>query len=125
MSRDLPGGVASIRRARDDARAFLVRVRPELAEKTVEDVLLAVSELVTNAVRHAPGRCTVRLAVDEQRVSVAVSDGSSSDPTIRPPRADGRGGYGLHLLRALAGDFEVRPDAGGKTVSVSLRRSTD
>jgi len=122
MRRELPGGSGSIPAAREYARAFLERAEPAVAETTVQDALLAISELVTNVVRHAPGPCTLRLELDEAHVHIAVSDTSSVVPRAKPPQPEGLGGFGLHMLRKLAGDVETRVHASGKTVSVSLAR---
>ncbi len=122
MTRELPGGSGSIPAAREYARDFLERAEPAVAETTVQDALLAISELVTNVVRHAPGPCTLRLALDEGYVHIAVSDTSSVVPRAKPPQPEGLGGFGLHMLRKLAGEVETRVHASGKTVSVSLAR---
>jgi anti-sigma regulatory factor (Ser/Thr protein kinase) len=122
MTHELPGGAGSIPVAREYARGFLERAEPAVGEATVQDALLAISELVTNVVRHAPGPCTLRLEVDEGHVHIAVSDTSSVVPRAKPPQPEGLGGFGLHMLRKLAGEVETRVHASGKTVSVSLAR---
>jgi len=74
----------------------------------VEDVLLLVSELVTNAVLHAGTDTRVAASVRDGRVVVAVSD---DDPHHAPFLAD-RGsmasnGRGLLLVDALASDWGI------------------
>ena len=112
--------------AREHARRFLLDADPGLPAATVQDVLLAVSEMVTNAVRLAPGACGLEIALDERRIRIGVTDTSRNPPVTRPAQFDGSGGFGLHLLRELAGGAEgvqtVRHPGGGKTVSVSLDR---
>ena len=51
----LDGSVGSITEARHLAERFFTRCAPPLRDALLNDALLAVSELVTNAVRHAPG----------------------------------------------------------------------
>jgi anti-sigma regulatory factor (Ser/Thr protein kinase) len=119
----LPGGPDSIGAAREHARAFLLGADPALPATTARDVLLAVSEMVTNAVRYAPGACTLEISLDERRVCIHVTDTSSTVPEARAGMFDGSGGFGLHLLHALAGDVETVRHAGGKTVSVCLNRA--
>jgi hypothetical protein len=87
-------------------------------------VLLAVSELVTNAVLYAPGPCTLEVALDEQGVRIAVTDSSSVVPAPRVPDRNGSGGLGLHMLHVLAGEVETRLHEGGKTVRVRVPRTT-
>ena len=118
----MDGGAPSIGEARRVARAYLSRAVPPVGAALVLDVLLAVSELVTNAVSHAPGPCTLELAVDADRVLVAVSDGHRTLPAPRPPRPAGQGGLGLPMLTALAGGVRTRLRANGKTVSVVVAR---
>lgn len=116
------GGAESIGTAREHTRRFLLEAEPAMADGAVDDVLLAVSELVTNAVRHAPGPCTLEVELDERRVRIGVTDTSTSIPVLKPPQYNGSGGLGLHMLRALAGEVETRLHGGGKTVCVCMAR---
>lgn len=113
----------SIGTARELARKFLLEAEPAMADGAVDDVLLAVSELVTNAVRYAPGPCTLEVTVDERQVRIGVTDASRVMPVLKPPQYNGSGGLGLHMLRSLAGDVETRLHGGGKTVCVRLARA--
>jgi anti-sigma regulatory factor (Ser/Thr protein kinase) len=120
----------SIGMAREHVRTFLESPAERSALENsgrlefaalVEDVLLVVSELVTNAVRHAPGPCWLEVAIDGGEVCVSVTDTSSAVPRTRSPQLDGAGGFGLHMLRALTGrGIETRLLTPGKTVSVRL-----
>jgi anti-sigma regulatory factor (Ser/Thr protein kinase) len=119
----LDGTVASITRARGLAREYFAQCTPPLAAGVLRDALLAVSELVTNAVRHAPGPLELALSDDGRRLTIAVTDTHTTMPAPRP--ADligGGGGVGLHVLRSLAGRVETTAHATGKTVVVSLER---
>jgi anti-sigma regulatory factor (Ser/Thr protein kinase) len=83
---------------------------------TVPDVLLVVSELVTNVVQHtASGRGRVRLVVDGDAVWVGVSD---DDPRHLPsPLADAPAeARGLLVVRAVADRVLEIDHPGGKTV---------
>ncbi|WP_211244064.1 ATP-binding protein [Actinospica robiniae] len=53
--------------------------------------MLAVSELVTNAVCHAPGPCTLEMAAERGHVRITVSDTSRLVPRARTPQYDGKG----------------------------------
>lgn len=118
----LSGGAESIGTAREHTREVLLKAEPAMPDRAVQDVLLAVSELVTNAVRHAPGPCTLEVALDEGRVRIGVTDTSSAVPVLRSPQYDGSGGLGMHMLRALAGEVQTRLHGDGKTVWVFLTR---
>ena len=65
--------------AASQARAVVnAELGPAVSAKVLEDATLLVSELVTNAVRHAPREglpeIELRLKVDPARVRVVVSD---------------------------------------------------
>jgi anti-sigma regulatory factor (Ser/Thr protein kinase) len=121
----LDGLGGTVAEARDRTQEFLVDARitpPPLNETTVGDALLLVSELVSNAVRHAPGPCTLELADDGRQVTIAVSDTSTSVPLPRAPDyVAGGGGFGWHLLHRVALRIEIALRAQhGKTVSAIL-----
>ena len=120
----LDGRRGTVAEARDRTRGFLVDGRttpPPLADGTVEDALLLVSELVSNAVRHAPGPCTLELADDGHQVTIAVSDTSTTVPLPRAPDLAAGGGFGWYLLHRLAVSIEIALRAQrGKTVSAVL-----
>lgn len=91
-----------------------------------DDVVLLVSELVTNAVRHAEvdaGR-PVLLTVwaDEEEVRVEVHDeGQGPGPQPRTPEPGVAGGWGLRLVADLADRWGVEREA-GTTVWFTLSR---
>jgi anti-sigma regulatory factor (Ser/Thr protein kinase) len=75
--------------------------------KVLEDATLLVSELVTNAVRHAPRagspEVELRLKVDPERVRVVVSDpGAGFVVAPRLPTASESSGWGLYLVDRIA-----------------------
>jgi anti-sigma regulatory factor (Ser/Thr protein kinase) len=84
------------------------------------DVVLIVSELVTNALRHTHGSCVLTLAVREGVLDIAVTDHSEELPELQRSRGDERGGFGLEIVRGLGGRIRVVPRLGGKTVHVLL-----
>ncbi|MFE4599744.1 ATP-binding protein [Kitasatospora indigofera] len=113
-----PEAVALIRAA---ARAFFERVRPGHPREE-EDLLLVVSELVTNAVRHTHGPGTITVTALDDELDIAVTDTSRTPPQPRLPDPQaGTGGLGLHLIAALCGILQVTPNPGaGKTVHAHL-----
>ncbi|MER7951529.1 ATP-binding protein [Streptomyces sp. NPDC096079] len=98
----------------------------EEAEERVEDVLLLVSEVVTNACLHAGGPEEFVLRHTAGRLRVEVSDGSPDHPRVRTPRSPGLpGGHGLLVLDRLAGAWGSRdkgPGAVGKVVWLEIDR---
>lgn len=88
-----------------------------LSEVT-ERIVLAVSELMTNAVRHGRGPIAVSLAATADRVRVDVGDEGGGTPVMRPPDPTHRlaGGRGLRLVNALASNWGV--DTHGQRTTV-------
>ncbi|MEU2826730.1 ATP-binding protein [Streptomyces bacillaris] len=114
----------SIASARDSARAFLEGLAPTLAAEATDTVILVVSELVTNALHHGGGTCTLDLTAHRDSIEVAVRDPSPQAPRMRTPDLNGgTGGFGWPMVNRLARATNVtRHRAGGKTVSALLPR---
>jgi anti-sigma regulatory factor (Ser/Thr protein kinase) len=115
----LPYAPASVAVARRELTADLTAAG--IFDTAVGDAVLVVSELFSNAIRHArplPGP-SVRVAWDvgNGAVEVAVSDGGG--PT-RPHQANATlsslGGRGLDIVAYLSSKWGVRADDEGLTV---------
>ncbi|MGW3071532.1 ATP-binding protein [Kitasatospora sp. NPDC001132] len=124
------GGIAgAVQRSREFSRRALVSWHwlPAVDENrraAAEDVLLMVSELVTNACLHAPGGPReLRLHWDGARLRVEVADASPVPPRLRPSAATSRpGGHGLRVVDRLAAAWGSRPENGGKQVWLEVSR---
>jgi anti-sigma regulatory factor (Ser/Thr protein kinase) len=123
---DLDGRASCVAEARRRVHAFLDTVDPPADPGEIDHAELITSELVSNAVQHAPGPTTLRLSTDGEELRIAVTDSSVRPPVEREAGVvgDGHGGAGLRLVRAIAGDVEVRIHQAGKTVSVTLARGS-
>ncbi|MGN6244273.1 MAG: ATP-binding protein [Motilibacteraceae bacterium] len=115
----VPFAAASVATARrtlaDDLRAH------DLPRLTVEDAVLILSELLSNALKHArplpSGRVEVRWSTSGGAVELAVVDGGA--PTRPRPAAaalSATGGRGLGIVGDLADVGGVRDDEGSTTV---------
>ncbi|MFI6059800.1 SpoIIE family protein phosphatase [Streptomyces sp. NPDC051286] len=76
---------------------------------------LMVSELLTNAIRHARGPIALRL-IRATALICEVSDGSLNAPHLRRARTGDEGGRGLFLVAQLASRWGARYDRGGKII---------
>lgn len=90
-----------------------------------EDLLLLVTELVTNAVVHGRPPCRLRVLADSQRLRVEVSDTAPRLPVLRHPGPDVDHGRGLLLVAGLADEWGVgradrRAQQRGKVVWAEL-----
>lgn len=76
---------------------------------------LVVSELVTNAMRHAGGPIRLRLIKGETLIC-EVSDGSSVSPYLRRARVFDEGGRGLFMVAQFTKRWGTRYTRTGKTI---------
>ena len=86
----------------------------------VHDVLLCVSELVTNALQASCVYATVDLVISAGRVRIVVADDGEGWPTPQRPGPDDPSGRGLLIISALADSWGVEPSAGSKAVWAEL-----
>ena len=95
-----------------DARRMVAsRCGGLLAQDTLDDVLLVVSELMTNAVRHGEGGVQLRLAVKKDCVMGMVTDeGSWSDRGPRDHDPARVGGHGLRIVGHVAERWGIGED---------------
>ncbi|MEW1659269.1 MULTISPECIES: ATP-binding protein [unclassified Streptomyces] len=127
-TRTLPSLDTSVADARGHIRDVLVHWGLPPEESAVDDLVLIVSELATNAVQHTRGRSphfTVELRLDhDARLCLGVTDGHPSPPRRLPAAVRQDNGRGLVIVRSLAaergGRLWVEPAAGGKTVWVTV-----
>jgi len=107
------------------ARVAIADGYPSLQEPTRTDLLLLVTELVTNAVRHGGdrGELPIRLELErhDAHVHVRVED---PGPTFMPPptilSGDPAGGWGLFLVDQVADRWGVSPAPAGNCVWFEL-----
>ncbi|MFE7129763.1 ATP-binding protein [Streptomyces sp. NPDC057638] len=115
-----PAGVGEARhRMREDLR------RGGVAESVVDDAVLVLSELLSNAFRHGRplghretdgGSVRADWWVDPTgRLTIAVTDGGGpTRPVPATPSVTARGGRGLNIIGALSREWGVRDGATGE-----------
>ncbi|MEU9800936.1 ATP-binding protein [Streptomyces sp. NPDC051000] len=111
--------------AREAATDFLASLNPPPPETTIQNVLLLVCELVTNALRHAGAVTSMKLRADHQVIQVTVEDPSPAHPQERAPDLTGKtGGFGWPTIRLLAQKLTIVPahPHTGKAIIAALPR---
>lgn len=129
----VPHGPAGIRAARQRMRVDLGRTG--VSDSVIDDAVLILSELLSNAWRHGRpwrsghGGGTVRAAwsIDEHdRLTVEVTDGGGpTRPLPANPSVTARGGRGLNIIMSLAEEWGVRDGVGEVTVWALLPPDDD
>jgi len=105
-----PATDVSVPQARHAVRDLLIRQGVPVTRDALQGLLLIVSELVTNAVRHAAllsPMLAVEVAVGAEWIRVSVEDNHPYRPTALEADHGQTGGRGLLLVR------EITREAGG------------
>jgi anti-anti-sigma factor len=119
--RDVPCSPASLGRVREVTRELCGRWGLDTAR---DAVVLAVCELVTNALEHARTSFDVTVALRGRYVHLAVRDGSTQPPRQHMSRRpDEPGGRGLLLVADLSASWGYVPIRDGKLVWATIPSS--
>ena len=98
------------------ARAFVRAALDGDDSLLLDDVVLMVSELVTNAVVHASTEIEVHVRSFDGMIRVEVRDQDGRQPAQAPLDLMATGGRGMALVDLLADAWGVLPHTEGKTV---------
>ena len=102
-------------------------------ESTVDDISIALTELVNNAIHHGNKndvnkKVTVSFEVDDKKITISISDqgrgfspNSVSDP-IHPDNLMADNGRGIYLVRALMDDVDYKINETGTKVVISKNK---
>ncbi|WP_435059063.1 ATP-binding protein [Streptomyces sp. bgisy060] len=104
----MPAQPDRVAQARKTTAAHLARWGVPLA--LADDVVLVVSELVTNAIEHGQGDVVLRVERRRAHLYVGVADGSPVRAAIRPTNEEDPGGRGLVLVDALSAGWGTTED---------------
>ncbi|MFE6042102.1 ATP-binding protein [Streptomyces sp. NPDC056452] len=120
-----PGCIAQARALAD---RFLARLAAEwlavLGEHTRSDLMLAVSELVTNADRYSHGPYLLELEGNADRISITVYDSSTALPVLYAPDPARLGGHGMEIVVALCDRVTAERVPVGKRIRAEFQLST-
>ncbi|MFC5823081.1 ATP-binding protein [Nonomuraea insulae] len=118
----------TVRQARALIRAELSEL--SLSSDLVDDAVLMVSELITNAFMYGDGPYELVLHVDAKEIMCVVVDSSPLLPAPAPPDLAAEHGRGLRIIARLSDGFygchpqryATRPDLVGKATWFALPR---
>jgi anti-sigma regulatory factor (Ser/Thr protein kinase) len=107
------------------ARGLVDDLAGEVDPQGLQDILIMVSELVTNSVRHAklapPDRVHLLVERLDDRVRVSVADAGPGFGTPPGPTEEGLSGWGLDLVDRLAARWGHERAPGRNTVWFETR----
>ncbi|MEU0068877.1 ATP-binding protein [Streptomyces sp. NPDC006332] len=122
-------GAACAIDARQALRAFLAHAphtgRDPVPALVAMDAELTVSELITNAIRHAPGPCGLSVHLSSEELTITVWDNSTEPPRVRQGNRHRVGGHGLHIVHTVSDRVVSTVHARGKQITAHLRLAPD
>jgi anti-sigma regulatory factor (Ser/Thr protein kinase) len=95
-----------------------------LPEHRAIDLVLAVSEVAANTVRHAKSPGSLKIWYDSDEIVCQIHDeGIIHDPLAgrRRPTIDGMGGHGLWIVHQVCDEVEMRSDETGTTIRLHMK----
>jgi anti-sigma regulatory factor (Ser/Thr protein kinase) len=87
-----------------------------------DDVVLIISELVTNSVQSGATDIELEIEADAHRVDVRVTDDGPGWPLARTATSDDLGGRGLAIIETLTHTWTIAAHGPGKTVTATWFR---
>lgn len=94
-----------------------------LTEARAIDLVLAVSEVAANTVRHAKSAGNLQIWYDATEIVCQIHDeGRITDPLAgrRLPSLDASGGHGLWIVNEVCDQVELRSDETGTTIRLHM-----
>jgi anti-sigma regulatory factor (Ser/Thr protein kinase) len=94
-----------------------------LPESRAIDLVLAVSEVAANTIRHAKSSGSLKIWYDSKEIVCQIQDeGFISDPLVgrRRPSLEAMGGHGLWIVYRVCDEVELHSDETGTTVRLHM-----
>jgi len=95
-----------------------------LPERRTIDLVLAVSEVAANTVRHAKSPGSLKIWYDTKEIVCQIQDeGTIHDPLAgqRKPSIDATGGHGLWIVHQVCDEVEMQSDETGTTIRLHMK----
>jgi anti-sigma regulatory factor (Ser/Thr protein kinase) len=107
-------------------RAVVYRYAREagLPETRAIDLVLAVSEVAANTIRHAKSAGSLKIWYDSEEIVCQIEDeGLISDPLAgrRQPSLDAMGGHGLWIVHQVCDQVDMHSDETGTTIRLHMK----
>jgi anti-sigma regulatory factor (Ser/Thr protein kinase) len=128
LTLSVPATPTAVTDARHHAVDAIAAWKAELDDEAMHTAELVISELVTNAVRHAsPGHVSMVVRLVEAVLCIEVCDTSPVLPRLGLPDLQSENGRGLFLVAALADRYGAEPTPTGKRcwAEIALAASPD
>ncbi|NEC85316.1 ATP-binding protein [Streptomyces sp. SID12501] len=123
----LDGESGCISDARHHAMAFLDQARTDhdlpVSGRARDLTQLVVSELVTNALKYAPGPVLMELRINAHAVDVVVWDSEPTAPAARDADPGRIGQHGLEIVKAVTEDLFTEREPVGKRITARIALS--
>jgi anti-sigma regulatory factor (Ser/Thr protein kinase) len=94
-----------------------------LPEARAQDLVLAVSEVAANTLRHTQSSGTLAIWRDQDEIVCEIRDSgviTDPDPGGRRPPSGSLGGHGLWLVRQICDQVELTSDDSGTTIRMHM-----
>ena len=94
-----------------------------LPESRAIDLVLAVSEVAANTVRHTKSPGSLKIWYDTDEIVCQIQDeGTITDPLAgrRQPSLEAMGGHGLWIVNQVCDAVEMRSDETGTTIRLHM-----
>jgi anti-sigma regulatory factor (Ser/Thr protein kinase) len=94
-----------------------------LPEARAVDLVLAVSEVAANTVRHAKSPGSLKIWYDTEEIVCQIQDeGTITDPLAgrRQPSLEATGGHGLWIVNQVCDEVEIRSDETGTMIRLHM-----
>lgn len=98
-------------------------IQAGLTEMRAIDLVLAVSEVAANTVRHAKSPGSLQIWYDDTEIVCQVHDeGVITDPLAgrRQPSLGARGGHGLWIVHQVCDQVDMQSDENGTTIRLHM-----
>jgi len=98
-------------------------VKAGLSEARAIDLVLAVSEVAANTVRHAKSPGSLQIWYGTKEIVCQIQDeGTITDPLAgrRRPSLEARGGHGLWIVNEVCDQVEIASDKTGTTIRLHM-----